>query len=275
MEISVPDLLLQLLKPEVILLFWLILARVSGLFLTAPGFNWAYFPTTVRIWLALGLTLILATSIFQWPFATLPDVGITDIWGLMIWTFWEFAIGWVLGTATQWMIESIRVSGEMLSTQMGLSLATSLDPSSGQANTVLAQSFTLMALLLFLTLNLHHILVIGLAKTFTWLPVGQWPDLSAWVGPGVDHLITWFGEAFSIGLVIATPIIGLLFLTEVALSFVAKLMPQMNIFVVGLPVKLMMGLIGVSLSMPKMLERLQIHWNGNFEDLFQLFKGLL
>lgn len=275
MEITVPDLLLQLMKPEVILVFWLILARVSGLFVSAPGFSWAYFPPTIKIWLALGLSLVLATSLFQWPMTTLPEVGVSDIWGLAIWTLWEFSIGWVIGTASQWLIEAIRVGSEMLSMQMGLSMATAFDPASGQANTVISQGLALLALLLFLTLNLHHILVMGLAQSFTWLPLAQWPDLAGWLGPGVEHLITWFGDAFSLGLTIATPIIALLLLSEIALSFVSKLMPQMNIFVVGLPLKLFMGILGLSLSLPTMMHRLELYWDANMDDLFQLFRGLV
>lgn len=277
MTFPVHPLLWALMEPSLIVAFFLVVMRLTGLLMTAPLFNGSQIPAMVKVWLSMVLALVVVTSVLGWPpkLAVVDKLNIQTLPQLAFWMGWEFGIGWLIGTAARWLFESVRMAGEIIATQMGLSMASALDPTSGESNTVISESLSFMALLVFLSLDLHHWLIASVYHTYQWLPIGQLPNNTNWLGGSVDQLLIWFGSFFELGLMLAAPIMAMLLLTDMALAYVAKLMPQMNVFLVGLPLKLIVGLAGLSISASLFFDRINQAWNVSFKGILLLFKGLV
>jgi flagellar biosynthesis protein FliR len=276
MNVWVHPLFWSLTNPTLIVGFVLILSRIGGLFVTAPLFKMHNIPNPVKIWFSVILGLFVVCSCFGWPpqLSNLERAHVESLPALVFWMAWEFILGWLLGTVAQWLFDAVKITGELISTQMGLSTAAALDPISGTMNPVLAESFSLFATLLFLSLNLHHWLIGAVVSSFKLVPLATMPSNSMWVGDAVLQAITWLAEAFQLGLMLAAPTIALLLLAEIALGFVAKLMPQLNVFIVGIPLKIVLGLFSMGLSMAALTDDLSRHWNTSFKELLLLFKGM-
>jgi flagellar biosynthetic protein FliR len=245
---TLPTTLLQWVSPPVIVAYVLVLVRVSGMLVAAPWFNQQEIPTRFKAGLAFILALVLL----------LGTVGIGNLSQLAALTslpllaaaaVQELAIGILLGLAVHWVTLAFQVSGELVSVQMGLSMATALDPASGGATPITAKLLAMLAVVLLLAENVHHALIKALAVSLQQVPLAQ-PWLLGHLGDLAALMIGWLGGLFVLGLSLALPVMGILLLAEVAMGFLAKLVPQMNIFMVGLPFKVMLGLWAMAETLP-------------------------
>jgi flagellar biosynthetic protein FliR len=248
-----PDLLLHSwLRPEAMLHFWLVLMRVTGLVISNPLLGNETTPAPVRVALCLLLSLMLA----PWhpspaaSAATMPR----DLWQLAILAIPELALGLLLGFVVNLMFSGIQAAGEVLSIQIGFTLSSVLDPITKQTVPVLGQFFFYFAFVVFLCLNLHHVLIAALHQSFIAVPLG-----GIWPSPALllDRILILSGQVFTLALMAASPVLGLMLVVEVALGFVARVMPQLNVFVVGLPFKIVVGLLGLLGAAPMLAESLQ------------------
>lgn len=245
---QLPTTLLQWFSPPVIVAYVLTLVRVSGMLVAAPWFNQQEIPARFKAGLAfiLALVLFLGTvgiaNVSQLPALTsLPLLAVAAVQ--------ELVIGILLGVAVHWVTLAFQVSGELVSVQMGLSMATALDPASGGSTPITAKLLAMLAVVLLLAENVHHALIKALAISLQQVPLAQ-PWLLGHLGELAALLTSWLGSLFVLGLSLALPVMGVLLLTEVAMGFLAKLVPQMNIFMVGLPFKVMLGLWAMAESLP-------------------------
>ena len=208
-----------------ILAFVLLLTRMSGLFATSPFFSNIGVPSRIKVGLAVGMSLLLyplhAEQAQSLPM-TLP--AFTFI------AAQEFVIGLLIGFVADLVLVSVRMSGGYLAVQMGLSVAEVLDPLTGTRSPVLGQFYFIYAFFLFLSLNMHHVLIAAVDRSFHWIPLGQGITN---VGLLTERMIALSGDLFLVALMVALPVMGVLLVTETAMAFVAKVMPQMNIFYCG------------------------------------------
>ena len=219
-----------------IILFMAIFTRLSGLFTSAPMFSTYPIPTQVKIWLAATIAFIL----FPIVQANASFVAPTSVTALTLFLLKEFLTGFAIGFCANILFVGIELGVNTFTVQMGLSADQALNPTSGGRSPVLTQAFTYLATMTFIALGAHQWLFSALYNSFKSLPVGYFIGVSP---SFVEQIIVITGQIFSVGLSVALPIFGVLFITDILLGFTSKMMPQMNIFMVSLPLKIYLGLL--------------------------------
>ncbi len=217
-------------------IFVLILIRIGGMISTAPFFGSPLFPASARIAFILVLTLIL--------FPVLPvDAGrLPDTMGeYLLVVFLEAAIGIVFGLAATLVFAGVQLGGQMMDQQIGFALANVIDPITQTQQSILSQFWFLFATLIFLASRGHHMLLHGVVDSFRAIPLGGLTLDRSWV-----DLVTvkMAGEMFVVAVRISAPIVVSLLLATVAMGFMARTVPEMNIFILGFALRILVG-IGV------------------------------
>ena len=234
-----------------IILFMAIFTRMSGLFVSAPLFSTYPIPTQVKVWLAALIAFILFPIVQYNTGFTAPN----SVPALTLILFKEFLIGYSIGFCANLLFIGIELGVNTFTIQMGLSADQALNPASGGRSPVLTQAFTFLATMLFVSLGAHQWLFSAIYNSFKSMPVGYTIAFT----PGiVEQIVIATGQIFSIGLGIALPIFGILFITDVLLGFTSKMMPQMNIFMVSLPLKIYLGLLLSLIFMRPMAEYMTV-----------------
>jgi len=224
--------------------FVLVLTRISGLMLFAPIFGSSNVPPQAKI----GLSAVLSFIVFPALPATSLAVPMT-VGGLAIAAVEELAVGVVIGFAASLLFAGFQLAGHLVGQQMGLALAAVFNPQFEEQTSVLGEFYFFLAMVLFVLMNGHHLLLSAVLSSFRLVPVAgvQFPpELPA-------KLSVMFGEIFSIGLRIAAPAVLALLLSSVALGFIARTVPQMNLLIIGFPLRIGLGLAVVVISLPLMI----------------------
>ncbi len=220
--------------------FFFPLARVFGLMATAPVFNNASLPMRVKLIAGLAVTLALAPAL-----PPLPQIAPASWTGLAV-LVQQGLIGIALGFTMRIVFAGIDLAGELIGLQMGLGFAIFYDPQNAAQSPIVAELMGLLALLIFLALNGHLAMLALLAESFTVLPIGS----AFFPAAGWETLLRWGATIFSVGVLLALPIIGALLVANIALGVLTKVAPTLNLFAVGFPVTLMAGFAMLALSMP-------------------------
>lgn len=234
-----------------IILFMAIFTRLSGLFVSAPLFSTYPIPAQVKIWLAATIAFILFPIVqVNTQFAVPNSVPM-----LTLILFKEFTIGYVIGFCANIIFVGIELGVNTFTIQMGLSADQALNPTSGGNSPVITQAFTYLASMTFIALGAHQWLFSAIYNSFKSMPVGYVFTTS----PGfIEQIVIITSQIFSVGLGVALPIFGVLFITDVLLGFTSKMMPQMNIFMVSLPLKIYLGLLLSLIFMRPLAERMAL-----------------
>jgi len=245
--------------------FLLILLRVSALLIVAPIFGHRLYLDRAKIGLAFTISLVLFPLLANQELA-LPE-GIFPYALVMV---REMIMGMVLGFAVLLLFIGIQFAGQLAGLQMGFGIVNVIDPSSGSQVSVIAQFLNILAILIVLSLDGHHIILRGLMNSFDAVPLGG-VELNV---PVIEKIIVLSGQVFSIAIKISAPILISLFLISVALGILARTVPQMNVFMVGFPVQIAVGKGALMMSLPLfavLVERLLITTN---RDLIALLDFL-
>ncbi len=213
-------------------------ARVLAMLAASPLFGHASVPARVKLGLGLLLSLAIAPVV---P----VDVPALSMAGLLI-LAQQILIGAALGFVMRLAFAAVEMAGELCGLTMGLSFATLFDPLGEHEATVTSQLFGWLALLIFVSSNLHLAMLATLADSFSLLPVTATP-----MGTGCfRQLALSGGQLFASGLQLAMPVIAALLVTNLALGILTKAAPQLNLFSIGMPVTLGVGFLGISLVLP-------------------------
>lgn len=226
--------LLNLLSPYNIVIFMLVFTRISGFMNSAPFFSTISAPMPVKLWFSASIAFIMYPIIFVNKSFIIPH----SMPELLILLIIEFAIGFSIGFLSNLILEGVRMSGNILSIQMGLSMSEALDPATGVSANEVSRIYVYLAILVFLATGAYQMLFISLFDSFAKVPMGIFPMLD---GAMVNGMMTLFGQLFKIAFGIALPIFAVLLISDILLGMMNKVMPQMNIFMVALPVKIYMG----------------------------------
>lgn len=243
--------------------FLLVLARVGGIFTTGPVFGSTTVAPMVRVAIAVSLTFVFL------PMASYSAVGI-DFLPFTFALVKELMVGLVMGFMASLMFSAIQMAGAFIDLQMGLGMAAIVDPMTKERNAVIGQIYNLAATLLFLALNGHHMMIRGLYDSFTMLPLGKMVVSPEMAG----SMLNLFAAVFVAALKIGAPVVGAVFLTDVALGILARTVPQLNVFVVGFPAKITVGLLAVIVVMPVAFAVMTGLFSGLHNDLITLLKYL-
>src|SRR5471032_1597072 len=204
-------------------------------------------PLTVKLGLGVLLALIVAPTV-----PALPAADPMSYSGLFILTQ-EMLIGLAMGFSMRIVFASVEFAGQVASLTMGLGFASFFDPVSQAQSSAISQFLALLATMMFLTVNGHLVLLAALVESFDSLPISAL-HVS---GAGFKQLADWGATIFSTGLQLSLPIIAALLITNVALGILTRAAPQLNLFGIGFPITLGVGLLVIAMSLPYMAMPLQ------------------
>ena len=233
------------------------LTRILGMVAAAPIFGNTSFPMTAKVMLGVMLALIMAPVVPAMP-ATDP----MSMAGLMI-VVQQMLIGLAMGFSMRIVFAAVEMAGEIASATMGLGFASVFDPQTKGRSSAVSQFLALIGTMVFLSVNGHLILIEVLYESFVTLPISATPMSSNLA----LELVRWASAIFSIGLHLSLPIVAALLITQVALGILTRAAPQLNIFGIGFPVSLGVGLILISQILPSLSVPLQNLFNQGFETM--------
>ena len=227
--------LLNLLSPYNIVIFMLVFTRLTGMVQSAPFFNGLSAPVMTKLWFGAISAFIMYPLVFASKTYIMPK----SMPEFMILIVFEFLIGYLIGFVANMIFEGIRMSGNILSIQTGLSMSEALDPATGVSSNDISRIYIYLATLVFLAIGAHQFLFMALFGSFSSIPIGQFLLFDSQV---VNSLMILFAQIFKIAFGVALPIFSVLLIVDLLLGMMSKMMPQMNIYMVALPVKIYIGL---------------------------------
>ncbi|MGQ9629627.1 MAG: flagellar biosynthetic protein FliR [bacterium] len=245
--------------------FFLVLARLSSMFFVAPFFGGQTIPARVRAALALFLSLI----IFPLVEGSLPDIPQTVLgYGFTI--FNEVIVGLIIGFAINMVFTTFQLAAQFFSIQIGFGIISVVDPMSREELLIIGQIFLFFGLLIFILIDGPYLLIKTLADSFGVLPAINFSK----IGALQEGFIRMIRDVFVLAFRIGSPIIGIIFLVEVSLGFVAKAAPQANLLIIGFPIKILIGIAGVMLIAPLMVPVFGNVLKGGFATLRGILEQL-
>ncbi len=247
------------------LIWTLVFIRVTAAISMMPIYGYRGVPNSVKAGFAAILSFLLL------PAAQLPEAWEGLGSGIIVYIALavpEIVVGVIVGMVTHFLFYGIQLSGQYLGIQIGFAIANVIDPNTEEQISIIAQMQFIFAMLIFISFNGHHFLLSGLEKTFQTVPIGGVRLPSELSGLFVNMM----GDLFVTGIKIAGPVMAALFLSEVALGIVARTVPQMNIFIVGFPLKIGVGLLALALSWPMFVHVMEQLWKSFTIDWFTLIK---
>lgn len=251
---------------EILPYFLLILVRLTSFFLLAPIFSMRGVPAQFKVGIGAFLAFVAVSTL---PMET--PILMDSSYLLLI--VKELATGLALGFTAALVLYTVQIAGAFIDFQMGFSMANVLDPQTGEQVPIIGHFKYMMALLFLLTVNGHHLMLDGVMQSLRIFPVER-IAISIKAEDIAQFMTSLFAEMFLIALQIALPIVGALFLVDIALGILAKTVPQLNIFAVGLPLKIVVGFIMLFLTMPVFFYILQLLFEKLLVSMAQLISIL-
>lgn len=238
----------------------LIVVRLSTALVVMPMFGARGVPPHTKIGLALFMGLILAP--LQGPLDLPPGLGV-----LMAAAIREAIVGLAIGFAVVLIFQGLELAGTLAGLQMGMGLSQVFDPLTGAQSTALRNFYGVLATLVFFMINAHHQVIAGLFTTFELVPLDTFTpdDLS------MAALIRLSAGMFVIAVRIAMPVVAAVFMADLAMAIIARTMPQLNVLIVGLPIKVVIGLFVLVSAMPATTDLMSVAFGNIFNDLSALF----
>ena len=240
----------------------LIFTRVGAILLTAPLFSSGSIPIHVKI----GLSFMLAVIVF--PLVSVNDILVLPLASLGIAMAGEVLIGVIIGFTARLLFAAVQLAGQLVGFQMGFGIVNVIDPQTSAQVSIIAQFENIITLLIFMAVNAHHWFIMAIAKSFEVVPLLAF----SFTNSLMEALVRLSCDMFVVAAKVAAPIIAILLFTSVALGLLARTVPQMNIFIVGFPLKLAIGLLAVGLTLPLLSTMLRNLFQGLGEDIFVLMR---
>jgi flagellar biosynthetic protein FliR len=245
--------------------FFLIFLRVGAIMMTAPLFGSKNIPVLLKAGLLLSISIVL------YPIINLDPIPfLTEIMPFGLGVIGEIILGVAIGLSVRLLFAGIQLAGQLAGFQMGLAIVNVMDPQTSAQVPILAQFNNLIAMMVFLAINAHHWFLRSLMESFRLVPPFNFTlNYSL-----VEHLMMLGGNMFIIALKIGAPIIATMLITSVALGLIARTVPQMHIFIVAMPLKILIGLLMLSLTAPYLSSFLHEMFRGLGKDIFLILKAM-
>lgn len=222
----------------------IVFARLAGMFAMLPAFSEEAIPVRIRLTMGLGLTVGLRALV---PVAELP--GGRDAATLALLVVTEGLVGLALGSIVRILFQAAAMAGSLASLQVGLSSAVIADPSQGGVAPLLSRLIGLAAIIVCLSLSLHHLWIASFVKSYAVVPVGGLPPARAFA----DLAVQAAGRSFLLALGLAAPLIVYGILFNLGLGLCARIAPSLQVFFVAQPLNLLVGLSVLAMALGALL----------------------
>lgn len=247
--------------------FLLILVRVAGIVTGMPLLGGRSVPVQVKAGLALLITLIILPIVKYDKKILLPD-----IFSMLPILVSEFMIGLIIGLVGRLVFVGVELAGEQIGFQMGFGVVTLIDPQADVHVPIIGQFYSLLALMIFLGLDAHYYFISAMVKSFQLIP-----PFNVNINPSIyEYLIRLTKGIFIIALKLGLPVSAILVITNIVLGFISKVIPQINIYMVSVPMMIGIGLLLIGLFLPLfalLVKRIIGGMDGEIIGLLRLLKG--
>jgi flagellar biosynthetic protein FliR len=249
------------LLPALAATFMLVFARIGAMVMLLPGLGESNIPVRVKLAIALLLTLIILPL-----HRSAYHVDLNSMTSLMVLMVYEIIIGIVLGATARVTLSALQVAGSVIAQQLGLGFVTAVDPTQGQQGLLIGNFLTMLGITLLFATDTHHLVIAALNESYRIFSPGE-----AMPTGDVAALATRaFAAAFKIGMQLAAPflVFGLVF--NIGLGVLARLMPQMQVYFVGVPLSIMIGFLIFALVLSAMMGSYLDYFIGVMHELTPL-----
>lgn len=245
--------------------FLLVFVRMTGLFVIAPIFGRRNIPNYLKIGLALVISVLLVNAV---PMPKLE--GYSNIWAYGLLVAKEFLVGITIGFVSYLVLTGIYVAGQLIDTQIGFGMVSVFDPMSNIQVPVTANLYFMISMLVFLMVNGHHMVIRALVESYRYIPVGGAVFQSAMM----NDIIRVFSQVFVTGFKIAAPVTAAILVVDVALGVISKAVPQINVFVLGMPLKIAIGIIVMIITIPVFISFVDVLRDDMGGEMFKFIKDM-
>jgi flagellar biosynthetic protein FliR len=244
--------------------FLLVFCRITAFFVVAPVFSSRTFPTMIKIGLAFFVSLIVFLTV---GFDTKVTADATYILAIVR----EVFAGLLIGYVAYMFFTIVQTAGAFMDMQMGFGIANIVDPITGVSAPMFGNLKYMLMILVFLSMNGHHYLLAAIMDSYKWLPLDNNLFQVYYGGNVTEFLTRTFTDTFLLALQISAPVVVAMFLTDFGLALLARTAPQYNVFVIGIPVKILVGLGLLVLLLPGFGVLFQMIFDHMFQALEKLF----
>lgn len=234
--------------------------RILALITSAPILGARGVPIRVKVGFAFVVTVVVAPTL-----GTVPQVDPGSALGLMI-LAQQVTIGLAMGLVMRAVFSAVDMAGSLIGMQMGLGFATFFDPQNSTQTPVVGSFLGTLAILVFLSLNGHSLMIEVVVESFREMPVLTQPMVAA----GLKVLVSWGKSIFLGGVLLALPVIAALLITNISIGIMTRAAPQLNIFAVGFPITLMAGFVVLSVSLPYFIPLLDRYFHDAAQVMLQI-----
>ncbi|MFD0698370.1 flagellar biosynthetic protein FliR [Paenibacillus sp. GCM10027628] len=249
--------------------FLLIFCRITSYFVVVPVLSSRNVPAMFKI----GLSIFISLIVFM-TFGFNQPVPIDGQYVLLI--LREMLVGVLLGFLAYIFFTVVQTAGAIMDMQIGFSMANVIDPLTGVSSPMLGNLKYMVAVLLFLSFDGHHFFIRAIMESYQWIPLNNQLFDRIYNGQISEFLFQSFSKMFYLSFQLAAPVVAALFLTDLGLGLLTRVAPQFNIFVIGAPLKMILGFILLIFLFPELISQFQSLFASMFdsmEKLLQLISG--
>lgn len=246
-------------------IFLLVFVRLTCFFVTAPLWMERQIPAPFKWGTAFFISLLVVGLVE-------PEQVVQMDSSYIFLVLKEVLVGLCLGFFANILLYAVQLAGSFIDLQSGFAMASMFNPQTGIQENLTGRFFYIVAMLFFLSIDGHHVLIKGVLASYDWIPIDSW--LPSSVSENLVHLsLLIVKDMFWIAILIASPIVATIFLVDIALGILAKTVPQMNLFVVGIPIKMAVHFIVLFVFIPvffivmEKLVQIMIH---SFEQMLKI-----
>ena len=244
--------------------FLLVFVRLTGIFVMSPIFGRNNVPTTFKV----GFTFMMSILVVQG--VKMPDLAPwNSLMGWIVLLGKEFLIGLMLGFLAYAIFSVMYVAGQLIDMRIGFGMVNVFDPVSNVQVPITANFYIILATMFMLVTDGHLLMLLSLTESFTKLPIGE----VSFTAPLIDQMIRLMGTIFEIGFKIAAPVTVAIMVTDMALGIISKSVPQMNVFMLGMPVKIIMGLLIIFVTMTSFHGIVNFLMGGTYKEMEAFLKA--
>ncbi len=218
----------------------LLFARIGGVIMLLPGFGEPAVPPRVRLGLALTMAICVGPALSD----RVPEAA-TSAWGLALQVASEALIGVIIGAAARFLVTSLATAGQIIGLEIGLAFAQTADPTMTQSGQLTAVFLSILGVALIFATGLHHMFLQGIVGSYDLIALGAPPP----VGDAAELALETASTSFRVGFQIAMPVIAAGLIFRVGLGVLSRLIPQIQVFFIALPLQVMGGLVVFALGL--------------------------
>lgn len=248
--------------PDGLINWLMVFIRVSAMFSVFPLLSSQNFPRQLRVALSILMAYLVA------PMVTQGAPNGQEFWTLVGLMAAEAGIGLLLGFVSRMIFFAVEMAGRIISTEMGLTLSSDINPFTGSNLEAPAMMLYYLAGVIFFSLDLHHWLLVGIQRSYTYLPIGGWHPGAALMADIIGRTT----QIFVVSVQIAAPIIALSFLLSLIFSILSRAVPQMNVFMESFAVRILAGLAVFGLTLSVMSQHVANYLRRMPEDILHVAK---